>query len=262
MKHISARFFRDFCFVVMAGYLSCANAAVDNTGCSNDDNAYVSPELALCSTHAYNIGAVENPESDAQKQVMKDVVALKTTIMTQQMYKQYEYLESMIKRFKTQLEKAVLTTKLEAAGAANESSSYSSGLNFSSNDRNIYIAGVSNCNNELTPLKVFECLNSNLNSLYNSSNNGTNITIELRKQLANDYAVAANECGKDCTIVDKCKNAQNLAKRTDFQECLDGLRGIIRKGYSDASSRQTKQSGMQFQGGFGNQYHLFNLIQF
>jgi len=237
--------------VALATVLALPAFAADNS-CESED-AFVNPALALCSTHVYNIGATTNPSDGGDKEMMKDVVALKTTVMTQQMYKQYEYLEAMIKRFKTQLEKAVLTTKLNAAGADSEGSSYSSGggLNFSSNDRNIYIAGVSNCNNELTPLKVFECLNNNLNSLYNSSNNGTNITAELRKQLANDYTVAAGECGKDCTIVDKCKSYQNLAKRTDFQECLDGLRGIIRKGYTDASSRQTKQNGMQFQGGFG-----------
>ena len=174
---------------------------------------------------------------------MQDVIALKSTIMTQQLYKQYEYLESMIKRFKTQLEKAVLTTKLNVAGADSESSS-SAGNSFKSSDRNIFIAGVSNCNNELTNLKVFECLNTNLNSIYNASNNGQNMTIELRKQLANDYAVALRASGKTETEVksDTCTTYQNISQRNTFQSCLDGLRASIRTGYENASSRQNMQN--------------------
>lgn len=243
MKRMSVKIFKDVCFAMMVGCLSCANAALDNTGCSNDDNAYVSPELALCSTHVYNIGGIENPKSDSERQIMRDVVALKTTVMTQQMYKQYEYLESMIKRFKTQLEKAVLTTKLQASGATDEYSSYSSSgtASFKSSDRNIFMAGVSNCNNELTNQKVFECLNANLNSIYNASNNGQNITIELRKQLANDYGVALTSTGKSKTG-ETCTDAQNLSKKKAFQDCLDGLRGMIRTGYEAAANAQQRQN--------------------
>lgn len=85
-------------------------------GCDSADNNRISPELALCSVHAYNIGEVQNP-TGANRQLMKDVIALKTTVITQQMNKQYEYMDLMIRRFKTQLEKAVLTTKLQASGA-------------------------------------------------------------------------------------------------------------------------------------------------
>lgn len=85
-------------------------------GCDNDANDRIAPELALCSAHAYNIGLSENP-SGADKQLMKEIIALKTTVIAQQMNKQYEYMDSMIRRFKTQLEKAVLTTKMQAAGA-------------------------------------------------------------------------------------------------------------------------------------------------
>ena len=79
-------------------------------GCDNDDNDMIVAELALCSTHAYNIGNTKNP-SGADKGLMRDVIAMKTTVITQQMYKQYEQMESMLQRLKTQLEKAVLTAK-------------------------------------------------------------------------------------------------------------------------------------------------------
>lgn len=244
--------------VVSVLTVCCAHAAIDKTGCEDGDNLYITPELALCSTHVYNIGDVANPKTDSDKQLMRDVVALKTTVMTQQMYKQYEYMDAMIRRFKTQLKKAVLTTGLQAAGAVDEngntggySSSGSGGTGiYSSGDRNIYMAGVQNCNNELTNLKVFECLNSNLNSIYNSSNNGANITIELRKQLANDFGVAANAStpkladksasGNGVTVKD-CTDYKEISQRKQFQVCLDSLRSTIRSGYETASDKNKQQ---------------------
>ena len=229
-----------------------AFAATTDNGCGKDSNDRINPEIALCSTHVYNIGEVENPSTESDKQLMRDVVALKSTVMTQQMYKQYEYLDATLKRFKTQLEKAVLTTKLMAAGANGDTggSSYSgvstgsSSTQFRSSDRNIHIAGVNNCNNELTNQKVFECLQANLNTIYNTSNNGQNVTSELRKQLANDYKVALTASGKSSKDVEQetCTKYQNLSKRADFQTCLDNLRGIIRTGYEATQTLQRQQS--------------------
>ena len=75
-----------------------ALAAIDNTGCDNEYNLYINPDLALCSTHVYNIGKTEN--DSGTRQLMQDVVALKTTLITQQMYSQYEILETIYKRRK------------------------------------------------------------------------------------------------------------------------------------------------------------------
>lgn len=229
-----------------------AFAATTDNGCGDPSNDRINPEIALCSTHVYNIGLAKNPTTESNKQLMRDVVALKSTVMTQQMYKQYEYLDATLKRFKTQLEKAVLTTKLQTAGADGDTggSSYSgvstgsSSTQFRSSDRNIFIAGVSNCNNELTNQKVFECLQANLNTIYNASNNGQNVTAELRKQLANDYKVALIASGNTPTEAEKdeCTQSQVLSKRKKFQDCLDNLRGSIRKGYEATQSAQRQQS--------------------
>ena len=105
------------CGILVAGPVRAAG-----DGCEDEKNDRITPELALCSVHAYNIGSSSNP-TGADKQLMKEIIALKTTVITQQMNKQYEYMEAMIRRFKTQLEKAVLTTKLQAAGAAPTSGS-------------------------------------------------------------------------------------------------------------------------------------------
>ena len=227
-----------------------AFAATTDNGCGKDSNDRINPEIALCSTHVYNIGEVENPSTESDKQLMRDVVALKSTVMTQQMYKQYEYLDATLKRFKTQLEKAVLTTKLMAAGADGDTggSSYSgvstgsSSTQFRSSDRNIFIAGVSNCNNELTNQKVFECLQANLNTIYNTSNNGQNVTSELRKQLANDYKVATGACTSCSGKKTECEDASKIGQRRQFQDCLDSLRGIIRTGYEATQTMQRQQS--------------------
>lgn len=227
----------------VAAVLCASNGAfAASNGCDKDDADYISPTLALCSTHVYNIGETENTKDSAKKQEMRETIALKTTVMTQQMYQQYEYLDAMVKRFRTQLEKAVLKTKLAAAGADTNESSTSSSLSFKSSDRNIFIAGVSNCNNELTNQKVFECLNTNLNSIYNASNNGQNVTTELKKQLANDYDLAIKACGTSCKSNTKCAKSKDISTVKDFRECLDDLRSAVRNGYENSSQKQQQQN--------------------
>lgn len=233
--------------------LPSANAA--SNGCDVEDNTYVNAELALCNTHVYNIGDVTNPKTDADRQLMRDVVALKTTVMTQQMYKQYEYMDAMIRRFKTQLKKAVLTTSLQAAGAADENGNTggysSSGGGGTGGDRNIYMAGVQNCDNILEPVKVFECLNTNLNTISNASSNGANVTIELRKQLANDFNAAVSGTSRDrgakgidnTSAVKDCTDYKQTSQRKQFQACMDELRRIVRDRYNEElrNSKQLQQ---------------------
>ena len=163
--------------------------AVADNGCDSDDNDAIVAELALCSTHAYNIGETKNP-SGADKELMRDVIAMKTTLITQQMYRQYEQMESMLRRLKTQLEKAVLTTGLQAKGASSSSSSSSSGgSSFKSDDRNIHIYGAKNCNEELLPTDVMKCLNNNMNTISNATGNADDVSLEAAKQLANDFTL-------------------------------------------------------------------------
>ena len=103
--------------VFCASFHSPLHAAAD-TSCDNEDNEFINQRLALCTVHAYNVGLTQNPETPADRQLMNDVVALKSTIMMQQMKRQYDFLDVTVKRFKTQLEKAILTAQMQAAGAA------------------------------------------------------------------------------------------------------------------------------------------------
>lgn len=229
MRSKKVSFFRFLTCVAIVALVSMP--AVAAVAC-DDEDALVNPTLALCSTHVYNVGGLKNPSDGGDREMMRDVVALKTTVMTQQMYKQYEYLESMIRRFKTQLEKAVLATRLQTSGASDGSSSSGSGSSsFKSNDRNIFIAGVENCNNKLLPTDVLTCLSTNLNTISNMSGNGSEVTREVRKQLANDYGVMGGTyMDATCSLPDgiDCTKEADIKTKDNFQKCLDGMRACLR----------------------------------
>ena len=227
-----------------------AMAAVDN-GCSKEENDRINPALALCTTHAYNIKETQNP-SGVNKQVMRDVVAMKTTVMTQQMNKQYEYLEAMIRRFKTQLEKAVLTTGLEAKGASTSSASGSAGSSYQSSDRNMHMAGVENCNEKISPLDVLTCLNKNMNTISNATQNvSTDISSNVRKQFVQDYNLLVGIRAGDVKCWEQTGNEKNdmcatdagVRKKKDFQKCFDQMRSCLRnKSYElEQDSRRNKK---------------------
>ncbi len=251
----------------------CAKLDATGTSLSPDTNAttcdYILPEYAMCTTHVYNVGKTENSSVAAEKQEMKDVIALKTTIMTQQIKAQYDYLDATMRRLKTQLEKAILTTKLQAAGAGTTSDGGTS-ISGNTGDTNIYLAGTQNCNNMNTTAEVFTCLRSNYNLIYNMSNGGTNITTELRKQLANDVGVVVSNAGGagltpnnssgsqnsnnrnnvlsglpnvtvDNQTVD-CSVVRQVQGRNAFQKCLAQLNIEIRNATSNLNSRQQQQN--------------------
>lgn len=236
---------RFFSVVFVLCVMSVAPLFAAGDGCDVENNDRIVPSLALCSTHVYNIGEIKNPDTTNQ-QAMRDVIALKTTVMTQQMNKQYEYLEAMIRRFKVQLEKAVLTTSLQAKGAASSDSSSSS---FKQTDRNVYMAGVKNCNNELLPTDVMTCLNNNMNTISNLSGNADNVDIAMRRQLANDFKLLNATVVEDanCTSIEtdsgkSCMDYANIAKKKDFQTCFDYMRACLRsKSYALTQAAQKKK---------------------
>ncbi len=197
-----------------------------NDGCGDNNNERINPDIALCSVHAYNVGSPNNPTTPSEKQQMDEVVALKTTIMTQQMKKQYDFLEVTVSRFKTQLKKAILISQMEAAGAAT-SDSASSGK---STNKNIVLSGARDCNNLFTNTEVLSCLGENLNNIASSSDK-TN----ARKQLQVDVDVFNNMASTDNKTT-KCKSLTN----TTMTECINEYRGKIRN-QTDAANK--KQSG-------------------
>ena len=201
-------------FVGILGAWMCMGGHAADNGCSKDSNDRISPAIALCSTHVYNIGATENQSDSAAKQYMNDVVALKTTLITQQMYKQYEYLDATIRRLKTQLEKAVLTASLEASGAATSSSSGTSGS--ASRDSNVILAGAENCVMKSTPDNQLECLQNNIRIVLNavSANNIGNAKRQLEKDLS--FAVQFG-------VIKKTENKYLYNNGSDISDCNNVL---------------------------------------
>ena len=164
-----------------------AFAATRDNGCGDPDNVYINPELALCSVHAYNIGRTNNPNSSsADSQIMRDVVALKTTVMMQQMYKQYSFLEATINRIKTQLRREILTTQAEVAGAPSSDSSGSASS--MSTDRNVVLIGAENCLLKTSTSAGLACIQSNIRIVLQAVSAG-NIG-EAYRQLQKDLSFA------------------------------------------------------------------------
>lgn len=241
----------------LCGLCSVAHAASD--GCDDENNNRITAELALCSVHAYNIGQTEN-QTGSERQLMKDVVALKTTVITQQMDKQYEYMESMIRRLKTQLEKAVLTTKLQAAGAAAPSASgtttsgggYTGGMGGTgnANRNNNGLANAEDCMNSYgSTAEIMQCLLRNITKIQSAVSSGD---IGLaRRQLDIDITVLQSynhsSLQSDATCEAVIKKTGNCAKvtktsgsRNDITTCLGSFRACIIKN-TEALQRQNNQ---------------------
>lgn len=226
--------------VVLGGLLGMPVMAADNFGCDDENNSMINPELALCSTHAYNIGETDNPSKEYQE-LMQRVIALKTTVITQQMNNQYEYMESMINRFKTQLEKAILTTKLRAAGAP---AGGGNGGGYTSSNKNSgeYIDGAQNCAYAGSTKDIFECLRDNFAIIRTQSEEGNNVTTELRRQLAHDYTTALDykPNAAQCTETNQCKNPSGMQKST-FQTCMNHLNQCIVRSIDKLDEQDNRQ---------------------
>lgn len=182
MKLVKSGFFR---FVLGVASVVLVMPTFAGNGCEKEANNRIVPELALCSTHVYNIAGMTNP-TGADRSYMRDIVALKTTVMTQQMNKQYEYLETMIRRLKTQLEKAVLSTTLEAKGASGGGASTSRSVR--SDDKYRVLPATENCMQKGGLDSAIACIQSNVRIVMNAVESG-NVT-DARKQLEKDLDVA------------------------------------------------------------------------
>ena len=119
---------------------------------------YINPVYAICDAHVYNIGESQNSKDSDTRATMKEMVALKTTVISQQMYKQYEYLNATLRRLRTQLEKSVLMANLEAAGAKSDSDSSSS----RSRDKSVYLNGATDCSGIIDFDRFVDCVQPNV----------------------------------------------------------------------------------------------------
>lgn len=129
---------------------------------SSEDCTYINHIFGICDTHPYNVGE-SSPQTNADDIAeMREIIGLKVTAASQQMYKQYEYINATFKRLKMHLEKSVLTANLEAAGAkSNGENSTDSGRN--STDKTIHLSGAMNCSAIGDMKLALDCVSNNTN---------------------------------------------------------------------------------------------------
>ncbi len=219
--------------------VASVNASVSD-GCNEPDNIHITPALALCTTHAYNIGMTQNPADEATRQLMQEVVSLKSTIITQQIYKQYEYLDATVRRLKTQLKKAVLTSSLEAAGA---SSSNSSGTS-QSRDSYIVLNGAENCLS-FTGSNAFDsslnCLNKNNEIIQNALSGGDFGAAKRQMKQNKDMAatIFSNVCTNKVSVPEDCNHIDE-GNREQLTKCVNSLRWAVNQCQNEVEKEQQK----------------------
>ena len=175
-----------------------------NYDCDSELNDAVIPELALCSTHAYNIGVEQNPENET-KQQMQEIVRMKTTVITQQMYKQYQEMESMVRRLRTQLEKAIYSKDFMSGEDKKDTGGDSDTGTPGSGDKYIVLDNAKNCVRESGDYaSVIECLQYNLKLIEMAVDSGK--TTDARKQLIKDIETAQQ---MGLLVINKSNDASN-----------------------------------------------------
>lgn len=207
------------------GENGCCSAKPDERNCKVDcydmeaDVEYVDPIFALCDTHAWNIGKAnnENLKSDTTegkklKDQMNEIIGLKTTVIAQQMYKQYTTLDKMIKQIKIMLEKEVLKANLQVAGGAS-----------SSGDSAAEKVEFENCSAKGDDSETLSCLRGNL-AKYTSFVTKKLARNDVRKQMVEDADVL------DIVVDDKTKFNKTTCSKTMNSEKMDECYKELQKG--------------------------------
>ena len=217
-------------------------------GCDDVGNNMVVPELALCSVHAYNIGGTVNSSDAGERAFMQEIIAMKTTLITQQMYKHYEEMESMLNRLKTQLQKAVLANDLKVASGDDSSGSSGGDSAAVSDDKYRVLAGANNCNYQGSVENAYSCLQSNARIVSDAIAAGN--TSDARKQLEKDLSTALSwniikkTSGNYDDGMENCNKvfgANKSKKRDDLAGCAQELLVKIAT-KSDERSRELLKS--------------------
>ena len=188
---------------------------------------YFNPAFGLCSTHSHNIGATDgttnlpvNPTKAEETAQMKDVIALKSTVIAQQLKEQYDQLNAVVKRFKTQLEKAVLTSKIEVL-TGNAASGNSGGGSSSGSYNNNGLANAEDCY-AVEEANVYDCFSRNLAKISQAVDNDLT---GARKQLNNDINIMSAYDIK--AEAGNCDNG--LSSKNNIKKCVQHLQVRVRR---------------------------------
>lgn len=159
----------------------------------------------------------------------REVVGLKTTVISQQMYKQYEYLSATLRRLKTQLEKATLTASLQAAGAKSDDSS--SGLLGGGSSKSSQYRDCSGKNKQ----GLLDCMRENYSTLATQIKTNKKCDKNAKEQL------------KSAVTKLNGVTSSNLTCKTDnvkaCGECLDNYDTLMTKLDSIILNEESKRNG-------------------
>lgn len=192
------------------------------------DVSYVDPVFALCDTHAWNIQSAENVKDKTTKEQMKEIIGLKTTVMAQQMYKQYSTLETMIKQVKILLEKEVLKSNLKVASGTGEGNDEGAGSD----------STFSSCGNRGDDNAVLACLRSNALQ-YEPLVKKSNVKNSVMKQMHDDMEVLSIYVTKPTFNTSLCKEKMSKAQ---LNPCYVALQKGIRE-FNDQIEKKNKKTG-------------------
>ena len=216
-------------FNILFGVLICM-APAGGFAAEDIECGYFNPAFGLCSVHSHNVKYVDdktgmptNPTKSEDVALMNEVIALKSTVIAQQLKEQYDQLNAIIKRFKTQLEKAVLTSKIEVA-TGNAASGNSGGGSSSSGSsyNNSGLTNAEDCYAVTDQANVYDCFTRNLTKISQAVDN--NLT-GARKQLNNDIVIMK---AYDVTV-DSTECPANLSSSNQIKKCAQNLQVQVRK---------------------------------
>jgi len=164
----------------------------------------------------------------------REMIGLKVTVLSQQMYKLYEYLGATLRRLQIQLEKATLKASLEAAGAKTDDDE--SGLLGGGSGKG---SKYRNCNGKDLD-ETLVCLRENyaaLDALVSSKK----CDRDAKKQMENDIKIM-NRLLPENRPADKDKKCSSPGSVAACQNCLDeysaGLVNLRREIRDDESKRK------------------------
>jgi len=232
-------------------YCNFTNGECSTVRAGDVNASYINPIYAICDTHKYNAGKSWDTTLDSNSIAeVKEIVGLKTTVVSQQMYKQYEYLNATLRRLKTQLEKAALTTKLESAGAKSEDGSSSSsggllGSNSNNDDKTIFLAGANNCSNFMDFDSAYNCLQNNVALIKSNVNtNAKKACQQLQETVKSATSILSekNNVWVNCKKYSTNTNPKSCEDRTskNITACADEINFAVMKEKRDQSQQNKK----------------------
>lgn len=205
----------------------------DNTfSASSDDDEWANPMYAMCSTHAYNMGVTTNDQIERKK--MEETIALKATVIVQQLKKENDFLASTVKQMKTLLQRSVMVAQAEASGASSSSQSAAGP-----------VAGQIDC--RFRPAAdVVVCVRNNLSGLQQLAQGGNSSQF---KQAATLNISAIQSASQD--IGNKIGNGcDNTGTKQGREACVVAISGLVND--LDAHVKGNSRSTMPMMWGTNN----------